>query len=119
MLLVETETAARLAPGDREAWMAEVRAWYDRAEGSGALADSGHELRRPETARTIRAGRVVDGPYIEAKEVLGGYAVLEADTIDGAVALARTWPGVDRGYITVEVRPVVVHQPSRRGRGGG
>jgi hypothetical protein len=109
MLLAETEAASRLAPAEREAWMAEVRDWYDRAESSGALADSGHELEGPETARTIRAGGVVDGPYIEAKEVLGGYAVLEAATIDAAVAVAGTWPGVDRGYITVEVRPVVVH----------
>lgn len=109
MLLMETETASRLDPAAREAWMAEVRAWYDRAEGNGALADAGHELTGPETARTIRAGGVVDGPFMETKEVLGGYCVIEAGTIDEAVAFASTWPGIDRGYITVEVRPVVPH----------
>lgn len=109
MLLAETETAGRLSAADREAWMTEVGVWYEKASTSGTLVDSGHELDRPETARTIRAGGVVDGPFIEAKEVLGGYTVLEADTIDEAVEFAATWPGIARGYITVEVRPVVVH----------
>jgi hypothetical protein len=109
MLLMDTETAARLTPAEREAWMVEVRAWYDRAEGKGTLVDSGHELARPDQARTIRVSGVVDGPFMESKEVLGGYCVIEAGTIDEAVAFAGTWPGIDRGYITVEVRPVVVH----------
>jgi hypothetical protein len=49
---------------------------------------------------------VTDGPFIETKEAIGGFSVLEADTIDEAVEIARTWPGVDRGWISVEVRPV-------------
>ena len=39
--------------------------------------------------------------------MLGGYSVIEADSIDEAVDVAKTWPGVDRGWITVEVRPVI------------
>ena len=62
------------------------------------------DRRRP---RPIRSGAVTDGPFIETKEVLGGYSVIEADTIDEAVEIAKTWPGVDRGWITVEVRPVL------------
>jgi len=89
--------------------MGEVRAWYDQAEGDGTLADSGHELALPHTARTIRASGVVDGPFMEAKEVLGGYCVIETATIDEAVTYASTWPGIDRGYITAELRPVVPH----------
>jgi hypothetical protein len=50
---------------------------------------------------------VTDGPFIESKEVLGGYSVLEAATYDDAVDIARTWPGVDRGLITIELRPIV------------
>ena len=45
---------------------------------------------------------------MESKEVLGGYSVLEAETIDEAVEIANSWPGVDRGLITMELRPVVV-----------
>ena len=55
----------------------------------------------------MRSTGVTDGPYIETKEVLGGFSVIEADTIDEAVDISKTWPGVDRGWITVEVRPVL------------
>ena len=39
--------------------------------------------------------------------MLGGYSVIEADSIDEAVEVAKTWPGVDRGWITMEVRPAL------------
>jgi hypothetical protein len=45
---------------------------------------------------------------MESKEVLGGYTVLETETIDEAVEAAKGWPGVDRGLVTMELRPVVV-----------
>ena len=50
---------------------------------------------------------MTDGPYIEAKEVLGGYSLLETADIDEAVDIAKTWPGVDQGWIVMEVRPVM------------
>ena len=55
----------------------------------------------------MRSTGVTDGPYIETKEVLGGFSIIEADTIDEAAEISKTWPGVDRGWITVEVRPVL------------
>jgi hypothetical protein len=102
-----TETGQQLAGPDLEAWMAEIGAWYEKQGAAGTLADPGHQLDGPHTARTIRASGVTDGPYIEAKEVLGGYSLLEAADIDEAVAIGKSWPGVDRGLITMEVRPVV------------
>jgi hypothetical protein len=50
---------------------------------------------------------VFDGPFMETKEVLGGYSVLETETVDEAVEISKTWPGVDRGLIVMEVRPVI------------
>jgi PhnB protein len=50
---------------------------------------------------------VTDGPFMETKEVLGGYSVLDTDSYDEAVEISKTWPGVDRGLITIELRPVV------------
>ena len=44
---------------------------------------------------------------MESKEVLGGYSVLETDTIDEAVEISRTWPGVDRNLVVMEVSPVM------------
>jgi hypothetical protein len=48
-------------------------------------------------------GRVVDGPYAEAKEVVGGYWILQADSTEEALEWARKCPGVD---CRVEVRPI-------------
>jgi hypothetical protein len=102
-----TETGQRQAGPDLEAWMAEIGAWYEKHATTGKIADPGHQLDWPHTAKTIRAGGVTDGPYMEAKEVLAGYTLLETDSIDEAVEITRTWPGIDRGWIVMEVRPVM------------
>ncbi|HEV3234123.1 MAG TPA: YciI family protein [Candidatus Dormibacteraeota bacterium] len=65
------------------------------------------QLQPPRTAEAIRhengGTTVTDGPFIEAKEVIGGYAVFDVADEEAALELARSWPG---GGI-VEVRPVV------------
>jgi len=107
ILIMETEASRSLDSAAREAWMGEIGAWYEKTGATGKLADGGAQLEEPQTARTVRASGVTDGPYIEAKEVFGGYSVLETESIDEAVEVAKSWPGVDRGLITIEVRPVI------------
>ena len=102
-----TEPGQQLPGPDLEAWMQEIGAWYEKWGASGKLADPGHQLDSVDKVKTIRTGGVFDGPFIESKEVLGGYSLLETDTIDEAVEIAGTWPGVDRGLIVMEVRPVM------------
>ena len=106
MLIMDTPNEP--APGTPEfnAWFAEVGAWYEKWGATGKL-DGGHQLQGTATAKTIRAGAVTDGPFIETKEVLGGYSAIEAGTLDEAVDIAKTWPGVEAGWITVEVRPTL------------
>jgi hypothetical protein len=70
-------------------------------------------LQPPSTATTVRlrngaAPVITDGPFVEAKESIGGFAVLEADDLDQALAIAKTWP--PRGI--VEIRPVL--EPTQR-----
>jgi hypothetical protein len=107
MLGAITEAGQQLQGPDLESWMAEIGAWYEKQAGSAKLADPGYQLAWPDKAKTIRASGVTDGPFIEAKEVLGGYSLLESASIDEAVEIAKTWPGVDRGLIIMEIRPVV------------
>jgi hypothetical protein len=109
MLIVDTQAGQGVAGAERDAWYSEVMAWYEKQGASGKLADGGEQLQPPSTAKTVRASGVTDGPFIEAKEVLGGYSLLETDTIEEAAEIAKTWPGVDKGWITIELRPVVVH----------
>lgn len=73
----------------------------------------GEELDEPQTVKTLRPGRqgegvvVTDGPYIETKEILGGFVVLEAESMDQALAIAREWPSLATlPNATVQVQPV-------------
>jgi hypothetical protein len=70
----------------------------------------GLELAEPSTATTVRVrgGKTLttDGPFIETKEALGGYFILEADDLDAAIELAARIPAGRMGG-AIEVRPVV------------
>jgi len=107
MLGMITEAGLQLRGPDLESWMAQIGAWYEKHGSSGKLADAGHQLDSPDKAKTVRASGVTDGPFMEAKEVLGGYSLLETATIDEALEISKTWPGVDRGWIAIELRPVM------------
>jgi hypothetical protein len=72
----------------------------------------GEELDAPSTVKTLRPGRqgegvvVTDGPYIETKEILGGFVIVDVDSIDEAVAMAREWPSLaTQPNGTVQVQP--------------
>ncbi|MGD0068242.1 MAG: YciI family protein [Streptosporangiaceae bacterium] len=108
ILIANTEASRQLSEADYQAWSADIMAWYEKGGGgSGRLVDAGNQLAAPAEAKTVRASGVTDGPFMETKEALGGYSLLETDTIDEAVDIARTWPGVDQGWITIEVRPTL------------
>jgi len=106
MLIMDTPNEPKPDSAEYGSWYAEVSAWYEKFGATGKL-EAGHQLQGPATAKTVRSTGVTDGPYIETKEVLGGFSIIEADSIDEAADIAKTWPGVDRGWITVEVRPVL------------
>ena len=107
MLIFNTEAVGQLTAEEYQAWSSEIFAWYEKQSAAGTMPDGGAQLQGPETARTVRAGGVTDGPFMETKEVLGGYSLLDTGTYDQAVEISKTWPGVDRGLITIELRPVV------------
>ncbi|HEY0716780.1 MAG TPA: YciI family protein [Streptosporangiaceae bacterium] len=64
----------------------------------------GQALQPTSTATSIRDGVVSDGPFVETKEVLGGYYLIEAADLDAALAIAKEVPAPFGG---VEVRPVM------------
>jgi hypothetical protein len=111
---------ALIIVGDEKLWfdsaeasglMDEVNAWWDKWHQAGKIELGGAELQHSRTAKTVSAGpdgqpAVTDGPYLEIKEVVGGFIHLNADDIDDAVAVAAGWPGIRYGD-RVEVRPVL------------
>jgi hypothetical protein len=100
-------------PAERaEAVYSEVFAWFEK--NASVFADSGAELQDVTTATTVRASdgadpEVIDGPFNEAKEVIGGFSVIDVPDLDAAIALARTWPPLAFPGVAVEVRPIVDH----------
>lgn len=72
---------------------------------------SGLELDDPAKARVVRVRNgetlVTDGPFLETKEVLGGYFLAECKDLDQAIEIAQRIPLVGTG--SVEIRPVVAH----------
>lgn len=69
---------------------------------------STHPLQSATTAATVRVRdgktQVVDGPFAETKEQIGGFFLIEAKDFDEAVSLASKWPSARLG--TIEVRPI-------------
>ena len=105
ILLLDTEVARNMTEAEGQAWYAEIGAWYEKGGGgSGKLVEGGHQLAPPATARTVRASGVTDGPFMETKEVLGGFVMIEARDLNEAVRLAAAIPLARLG--AVEVRPV-------------
>ena len=103
--------------GSDEEWGAVPESERDRIYNEYmAVAQSpgirgGAELQPVTTATTVRVRNgetlTTDGPFAETKEFLGGYFLLEADSLDEAIDIAARIPGARFG--AVEVRPVVTH----------
>ena len=100
-----TEQAAPLSAEEEQAIVDEYLALE---ESPGVIG--GDQLGPVETATTVRVqgGQTLlsDGPFVEAKEHLGGYIVVEADELDAALEIAARIPAARMGG-AVEVRPVV------------
>ena len=106
LLFVETEQFAKdleaMDQADRDRAFMLVGQWFmehaDKVKG-------GSKLRPPDTATTVRMDGgetvVLDGPFVEGKEVVSGYAEVEAANLDEVLAMVKTWPGCP----VVEIRP--------------
>ncbi|MFY1699794.1 MULTISPECIES: YciI family protein [unclassified Solwaraspora] len=105
MFLHQQET---LAPDERDAQLAEFSALLTEIAESGELVGSG-ALGDPASARTLRNRDGVltatDGPFIDAKEHLAGYFLLDCASGDRAAEIAARFPDTRHG--AVEVRPVL------------
>jgi hypothetical protein len=114
MMLIHQGTTP--TPRDPEAWQS-----LSEEERQAIFADykainetpgvtPGLGLGEPETATTVRVSDgetlTTDGPFVEAKEAIGGWLIYEADDLDAAIELAARIPAARHGG-AIEVRPVV------------
>jgi hypothetical protein len=95
-----------MSADERAAYVELHKAWF---RAYGGQVRGGEELAEPLTGRTIRRRRgllsTTDGPFIETKELLGGFIVLEAADLGAAMAMAAEWPALGTEGSGVEVRP--------------
>jgi hypothetical protein len=103
-------------PGTRELFsgeagkemMATMEALMAELTESGELI-GGQALADPSHSRTVRTHdgvpAVTDGPFVESKEHLGGYIIVDCESIERAVEIARRWPHAEPGGM--EVRPIM------------
>lgn len=109
MLLIYSDSSqfAKLSASQVSEAMAAYGAYNEALEKAGALRGS-NRLRPVDTATTVRlqSGKteVLNGPYAETREQLGGYYLIEAPDLDAALSWAARCPGASHGI--VEVRPV-------------
>jgi hypothetical protein len=72
---------------------------------------AGDPLHGNDSATTVRVNGgdriVTDGPFVETKEWLSGYYIVDVADLDRALELAAQLPGAARGWDTIEVRPVM------------
>jgi hypothetical protein len=94
-------------PQQMQERMQRWRAWFAELESSGHLASLGHPLATTGGGVVRDAqGNVSDGPYVETKDIIGGYSIIEARDFDEAVKLTASWPGFEDGG-AIEVRPIM------------
>jgi hypothetical protein len=110
MLILTSDPADEPDPGSEAfgPYMDEWAAYSQALVEAGAMV-AGEALQGPETASTVRVRDgeriVTDGPFIESKEVIGGYYVIDVADLDEALDWAARIPNSRFG--TVEVRPVM------------
>jgi len=109
ILIYEDETQyATASPQVFDEVMQAHNAFAGQVEEHGAKLLGGNALQSTGTATSIRGGSdVTDGPFVETKEVLGGYYLVDAPDLDAALAVGRLCPARFGG---VEVRPVMTFE---------
>lgn len=105
MLFTVEPSSGVPSAADRSALDAKVGAWWEEHVRAGRIL-GGERLQPASTATTVRLDGptplVLDGPFVESKETIGGYALIDVPDLDVALARARTWPASP----VVELRPV-------------
>jgi hypothetical protein len=107
LIYLNEDAWPNMTQAEQEQGMAAYQSFGEAMTEAGVLKGS-NRLRPTSTATTVRVAdgkrHVMDGPYIESKEHVAGYYLIEAHDLDAAISWAARCPGASHG--AVEVRPV-------------
>ena len=99
-----SESYGKMSPEEMQQMLQKWQNWISEGVRKGWMLDPGDGLT-PEGC-VVNAKKVVtDGPFVESKEMVGGFSIVQADDIDAAAELAKGCPIFLRGG-SVEVRPL-------------
>ncbi len=100
---LEDMPEVKFSPGEMHTKMAVWEKWIDGIIAKNILASRGNRLGKE--GRTILNGKLVtNGPFAEIKEIIGGYLIIRADSIDEAAEIASGAPLVGSG--SIEIRSI-------------
>jgi hypothetical protein len=97
------EARGALSPDEMQQMLQKWNAWISEGLSKGWILDPGDALMGE--GRVVAAKVVTDGPFVESKEIVGGFSIIQADSLDAAAKLAKGCPGLLIGG-SVEVRPL-------------
>ena len=108
LLIYNSEAGMAAAPREAAIQMSAAYGAYTEAMKKAGVFVGGERLRFTSTATSVRVAggktNVIDGPYADTKEQLGGYYMIDVPDMDAAISWAARCPGAGTG--TMEVRPV-------------
>lgn len=90
------------SPAEMEKMYAVFNAWKEKFKEN--IIDMGGALKRG--GKIVSLEGTTDGPFVEAKEVVGGFMIISAESMEEAIEVARESPGVVRPGSSVEVREI-------------
>jgi hypothetical protein len=94
----------KLSPEEMQQHMQKWQAWISEGFQKGWMLNAGDALKQE--GRVVNAKKLVtDGPFVESKEIVGGFSIVQAANIDAAADLAKGCPNLLTGG-NVEVRPL-------------
>jgi len=96
----QAEKSEAPSPAEMEEMYAKFNAWKEKFQDN--IVDMGGKLGE---GKIVTNDSVTDGPFIEAKEIIGGYMIVSAEDINQATEIAQQSPGVFPGS-SVEVRKI-------------
>jgi len=109
MLLEDDDWVNKQPREEKERGYAQINKWWEDLTKTGVVK-GGEELQPRRTATTVRrvngSMKVTEGPFIESKESVGGFSIIEAPDRAAAIAIAKTWPGFG-----IEIREIVEQRP--------
>lgn len=95
-----------LAPDEARAALDRMMSWYHGLLDQGIGTSGGPLARKGKIIAGKNGSMVADGPFAEAKEVVGGYVVVKADSLDAATKIAQGCPLLEYG-VTIDLRAMV------------